>query len=145
MSDFSLDACYESVIFEVETLKVNVFEALGRAITRAEQDKCYNKTMIEAYKKYISDHNMKWNQQFNNKTEPVVTPAESEDNMIKLADMIDLLTMDDSIMITNDCNILYHGTVGECNIALSLNAYVIGMSFLTMLETYTFNIIYKEV
>ena len=62
MSDFSLDACYESVIFEVETLKVNVFDALGRAIIRAEQDKSYNKTMIEAYKKYISDHNMKWNQ-----------------------------------------------------------------------------------
>ena len=64
--------------------------------------------------------------------------------MIKLADMIDLLSMDDSVMITNECNILYHGTVGECNIALLLNAYVIGMSFLTMLETYTFNIIYKE-
>ena len=59
MSDFSLDACYESVIFEVETLKVNVFEALGRAIIRAEHDKFYNKTMIEAYKKYISEHNMK--------------------------------------------------------------------------------------
>ena len=62
MSDFSLDACYESVIFEIETLNVNVFEALGRAIIRADQDKFYNKTMIEAYKKYISDHNMKWNQ-----------------------------------------------------------------------------------
>ena len=61
MSDFSLNACYESVIFEVETLKVNVFEELGRAIIRAEQDKFYNKTMIEAYKKYISEHNMKWN------------------------------------------------------------------------------------
>ena len=60
MSDFSLNACYESVIFEVETLKVNVFEALGRAIIRAEQDKFYNKKMIDAYKKYISDHNMKW-------------------------------------------------------------------------------------
>ena len=62
MSDFSLNACYESVVFEVEELHVNVFEALGRAIIRAEQDKLYNKTMIEAYKKYISDHNMKWNQ-----------------------------------------------------------------------------------
>lgn len=59
MSDFSLNACYKSVIFEVETLNVNVFEALGRAIIRAEQDKFYNKTMIEAYKKYISEHNMK--------------------------------------------------------------------------------------
>ena len=64
--------------------------------------------------------------------------------MINLADMIDLLNMEDSIMITNDCNILYHGTVGECNIALLFNAYVKGMSYLSMLETYTFNIIYKE-
>lgn len=60
MADFSLNACYESVVFEVETLKVNVFEALGRAIIRAEQDVFYNKTMIDAYKKYILDHDMKW-------------------------------------------------------------------------------------
>lgn len=61
MADFSLNACYESVVFEVETLKVNVFEALGRAIIRAEQDVFYNKRMIDAYKKYISDHDMEWN------------------------------------------------------------------------------------
>ena len=61
MADFSLNACYESVVFEVETLKVNVFEALGRAIIRAEQDVFYNKRMIDAYKKYISDHYMEWN------------------------------------------------------------------------------------
>lgn len=58
--DFGLQACYESVEFEVEFLKVNVFEALGRAIVRATQDPFYNKTMIEAYKKYISDHDIKW-------------------------------------------------------------------------------------
>ena len=62
MEDFSLNACYESVVFEVEILKVNVFEELGRAIIRAGQDVFYNKKMIEAYKKYISDHNMKWNE-----------------------------------------------------------------------------------
>ena len=62
MADFSLSACYNSVVFEVETLKVNVFDALGRAIIRAEQDVFYNKTMIEAYKKYIADHNIKWNE-----------------------------------------------------------------------------------
>ena len=62
MADFSLSACYNSVVFEVETLKVNVFEAFGRAIIRAKQDVFYNKTMIEAYKKYISDHNIKWNE-----------------------------------------------------------------------------------
>ena len=61
MADFSLNACDNSVVFEVETLKVNVFDALGRAIIRAEQDVFYNKTMIEAYKKYIIDHNIKWN------------------------------------------------------------------------------------
>ena len=66
MEDFSLNACYESVIFEVEVLKVNVFEALGRAIIRAKQDIFYNKTMIEAYEKYIIDHNIRWNEQFNN-------------------------------------------------------------------------------
>ena len=62
MEDFSLNACYESVVFEVEILKVNVFEELGRAIIRAGQDVFYNNKMIEAYKKYISDHNMKWNE-----------------------------------------------------------------------------------
>lgn len=62
MEDFTLNACYESVIFEVEVLKVNVFEALGRAIIRAKQDVFYNKTMIEAYEKYIIDHNIRWNE-----------------------------------------------------------------------------------
>lgn len=61
MSDFSLDACYKSVVFEIEQLHTNVFEALGRAIVRSEQDSFFNKTMIEAYKKYIAEHNMKWN------------------------------------------------------------------------------------
>ena len=62
MEDFTLNACYESVIFEVEVLKANVFDALGRAIIRSEQDVFYNKTMIEAYKKYITEHNIKWNE-----------------------------------------------------------------------------------
>lgn len=59
-ADYSLEACYESVTFKVEFLKANVFEELGRAIIRAEQDAFFNKTMIEAYKKYIAEHNMKW-------------------------------------------------------------------------------------
>ena len=61
MADFSLKACLESVEFEVEFLKVNPFEALGRAMVRAEQDVFFNKTMIEAYKTYIKEHNLKWN------------------------------------------------------------------------------------
>ena len=60
-ADFSLNACLESVEFEVEFLKVNPFEALGRAIVRAEQDPFFNKKMIEAYKTYIKDHDLKWN------------------------------------------------------------------------------------
>lgn len=61
MSDFSLKACMESVQFSVEVLHENPFEELGRAIVRAEQDVFYNKTMIEAWKKYIKDNNLKWN------------------------------------------------------------------------------------
>ena len=61
MADFSLKACLESVEFEVEVLKRNVFEELGRAIVRAEQDIFFNKTMIEAYKIYIKEHELRWN------------------------------------------------------------------------------------
>ena len=59
--DFSLRACYEEVVFEIEELHRNVFTELGRAIIRADQDIWFNKTMIDAYKKYIKDHNIKWN------------------------------------------------------------------------------------
>ena len=61
MADFSLRACIESVEFEIEELHRNVFEELGRAIIRAEQDPFFNKTMIEAYKAYIAAHSIKWN------------------------------------------------------------------------------------
>lgn len=61
MADFSLKACMDSVKFSVETLHENPFEELGRAIIRAEQDVFFNKTMIEAWKKYIEDNNLKWN------------------------------------------------------------------------------------
>ena len=59
--DFSLKACMRSVTFEIEELHENPFECLGRAIIRAEQDVCYNRTMIDAYKQYIADHNLTWN------------------------------------------------------------------------------------
>ena len=61
MGDFSLEACLKSVEFEIEVLHANVFEELGKAIIRAEQDPFFNKTMIEAYKEYIRQHNIKWN------------------------------------------------------------------------------------
>lgn len=60
--DFSLEACYESVVFDIEELHHNVFEAYGRALVRAKQDILFNKTMIQAYEKYITDHNLKWDE-----------------------------------------------------------------------------------
>ena len=59
--DFSLEACMESVKFEIEELHVNIFEAYGRALVRAKQDIFYNKTMVKAYEQYIEDHQIKWN------------------------------------------------------------------------------------
>lgn len=59
-NDYSLKACYDAVVFEVEILNENVFKALGRAIIRKEQDIFFNKTMIDAYKLYIKNHNIKW-------------------------------------------------------------------------------------
>lgn len=57
---FGIESCLESVKFEVEFLHENPFELLGRYIIRAEQDVFFNKTMIEAVKKYIKDHDLKW-------------------------------------------------------------------------------------
>ena len=51
----------ESVEFDVEFLHKDPFEELGRAIARAEQDIFFNKTMIEAWKQYIREHNLNWN------------------------------------------------------------------------------------
>ena len=59
-SEFSLSACMKSVKFSVEELHENPFEQLGRAIVRANQDPFFNKTMLSAWKKYIEDNNLKW-------------------------------------------------------------------------------------
>lgn len=61
MADFSLEACYRSIVFDIEELKRNPFEMLGRYYVRAEQDIFFNKTMIDALKKYMADHNIVWN------------------------------------------------------------------------------------
>lgn len=63
-ADFSLNACMESVEFEVEFLHRNPFEMLGKYIVRAEQDPFFNKTMIDAIKKYINDHKIRWDDEF---------------------------------------------------------------------------------
>ncbi len=62
MGDYSLNACLESVTFEVEQLHANPFEMLGRYIIRAKQDMFFNKTMIEAVEKYIDEHHISWNE-----------------------------------------------------------------------------------
>lgn len=54
-ADYSLEACMKSVVFYVETLHENPYEGLGKAIIRAERDPFFNKTMIDAYKKYINE------------------------------------------------------------------------------------------
>lgn len=59
-ADFSLKACYDEVVFEVEVLHRNIFTEYGKSIVRAEQDVFFNRTMIKAYEKYIQDHNIKW-------------------------------------------------------------------------------------
>lgn len=60
-ADFSFNACYEEVVFEVEVLHKNIFTEYGKSLVRAEQDIFFNRTMIKAYEKYIRDHNIKWN------------------------------------------------------------------------------------
>ena len=58
--DFSLNACYRSVVFEIEELHRDIFTEYGRALVRAKQDPWFNKTMIKAYEKYIEEHETKW-------------------------------------------------------------------------------------
>lgn len=59
-SEFGMEACMESVKMSVELLGDDPFTELGRAIIRAEQDICFNKTMIDAWKQYIRDNNITW-------------------------------------------------------------------------------------
>lgn len=58
--DFSFNACYEEVVFEVERIHRDPITEYGRAIVRADQDPFFNKAMIEAWKAYIDNNNVKW-------------------------------------------------------------------------------------
>lgn len=57
---FGIDACMESVEFDVEFLHKDPLQELGRAIIRAEQDIMFNRTMVEAWKRYIREHGIRW-------------------------------------------------------------------------------------
>ena len=62
---FGLEACMESVKFDIEFLHSNPFEMLGRWMVRAEQDIFFNKTMIKALKQYIAENNIRWDDTIN--------------------------------------------------------------------------------
>ena len=64
-ADFSLNACMKSVEFDVDVCHANPFEELGRSIIRAKQDVFFNKTMIDAWMKYIEDNGLRWNDRDN--------------------------------------------------------------------------------
>lgn len=55
-TEYNMDACYKSVKFEIEFLHRNPKEALEEAIKRSEIDPLYNPKMIDAYKRYIKEH-----------------------------------------------------------------------------------------
>ncbi len=57
---FSFEACYKSVVFDIEFLHEDPLRLLGEYTLRAKQDVFFNKTMIEALLAYIENHNIKW-------------------------------------------------------------------------------------
>lgn len=59
-NEYGFEACMESVKFYVEFHKKSPIELLGKWTLRARQDKCFNKTMIEALNAYIDEHQIKW-------------------------------------------------------------------------------------
>lgn len=61
---FGMEACLESVAFDIEHLHKNPFQLLGEYIIRAKQDPFFNKTMIAACEKYIEDKGIRWNDKF---------------------------------------------------------------------------------
>lgn len=54
--EYNMEACYKSVKFEIEFLHRNPQKALNEAIKRSEIDPLYNSKMIDAYKRYIEEH-----------------------------------------------------------------------------------------
>ena len=61
---YGLNACMESVVFNVEFLHKDPIRLLGEYCLRAEQDMFFNKTMITALKQYIAEKGIKWNDKF---------------------------------------------------------------------------------
>lgn len=54
-ANFSFEACYEAVKYEIEELHVDIEKAFEEALRRAETDPLYNKNMLKAYRAYIEN------------------------------------------------------------------------------------------
>lgn len=52
-ADFSYEACYEAVKYEVEVLHKDPEKEFKKALKRASTDPLFNKTMLDAYRNYI--------------------------------------------------------------------------------------------
>lgn len=61
---FGMEACMDSVKFDIEKLGYNPIELLGVFTLRAKQDVMFNKTMIDALMLYIEQHNIKWDDKY---------------------------------------------------------------------------------
>ena len=57
---YGMEACMNSVKFDIEKLGYDPIRLLGEFTLRAKQDILFNKTMIEALMLYIEQHNIKW-------------------------------------------------------------------------------------
>ena len=59
-ADYSLDACTESVEFQIETLHEDPIRLLGEYTLRARQDPFFNRRMVDALIEYIDAHGINW-------------------------------------------------------------------------------------
>jgi len=57
---YGLEACMETITFEVESLHEDPIRLLGEMTLRARQDKWFNTGMIDAMNIYIDQHSINW-------------------------------------------------------------------------------------
>ena len=58
---FGINACLESIEFDVEVLHKDPLHMLGKYTLRAKQDPSFHKTMIDALMIYIERNGIRWN------------------------------------------------------------------------------------
>lgn len=79
----------------------------------------------------------------NNNQAGAVTPAESEEDMISLTKIFDLLGNDTSVIIRYGETKLYSGSVGKCTRDIWRNAYITDMGFSDYLGKYIIYVVYR--